>query len=110
MAYTHYDELENTLGGTAGEPKLAIPTFFEDNQPASFYPEDILLLVNNRDCASVAKRMATFWGQRHAVWVGYDSNGSVLKEPVVLQCPPYYPPHSSPLEKETRDTKPPVFP
>ncbi len=110
MAYTIWDELTPVSTAASFDERLEYCTAAEDSAPAPFYVEDILLLMAQSGCASISKKMATFWGQRRQVWVGHDSSSNVLKDVVALQCPPYYPPHTTQgVMLEERD-KPAIFP
>ncbi len=107
MAYTHWNELTPNAFGFRLQPCTAA----EDAESAPFYPEDIILVTNQPNCASISKKMATFWGRRHQVWVGHDSSGNVIEGDglIALRCPPYYPPATFAGMEETEASKPSGF-
>lgn len=106
MAYTTLSDLTTMASGK----KLDLCSAAEYSAPAPFYPEDIFRVMGQRNYDSIDKRMATFWGERHPVWVGFDSAGNVLEAVIALRCPPYYPPDTFPEVKETEADKPSGFP
>jgi hypothetical protein len=110
MAYTNWNELTPISSAASLDGRLEYCTPTEDGTPASFYTEDIALVTNQAGCVSISKKMATFWGQRHKVWVGHDSENRVIRGIVALQCPPYYPPHTSPGVEVFESDKPASFP
>ncbi|MCB0574584.1 MAG: hypothetical protein KDC61_08455 [Saprospiraceae bacterium] len=108
MAYTYWDELQpNSFG-----ERLELCTAEEDNDPAQFYVEDILRVINQSGCDSIGKRMATFWGRRLQVWAGFNNGNTELtgQAIIALQCPPFYPPYTFPGEEVTEALKPDGFP
>lgn len=110
MAYTNWNELTPVSSAASLDGRLEYCTPTEDGTPTSFYTEDILRVINQAGCVSISKKMATFWGLRLQVWVGHDSNNSIIQGVVALQCPPYYPPHTSPGVEATAAGKPAGFP
>ncbi len=91
MAYTTYDELEFLNGSI----RLEDCTPAEENEPAPFYPEDLIRISLQPNFYAVRKKMAKFWGERWQVWVGYDQNDQFLGDVIALRCPPYYQPYTT---------------
>ena len=111
MAYVRLEKLETISNGTvASGGKLRDCTPSEDAEPASFYPEDIIRITAQTGFASMQKQMATFWGETHQVWVGYDSMQNILTSVIATRCPPYYPPHTFPGVDISDMEKPEGFP
>jgi hypothetical protein len=118
MAFVNWDSLQLLdlplpPGTTTTDNKLRTCTAAEDTEPASFYPEDIIRITNQTDFSHLKKHMAKFWDVTKQVWVGYkmvESSEVLLKDVIVLRCPPYYPPHTLPGIDVSNTSKPPGFP
>jgi hypothetical protein len=100
MAYTTYNDLEPM--GLNGN-RLENCTAAEDQAASPFYPEDMLRLTQQPGFSYLQKHMATFWGRRWQVWVGYTINSTRLDNVIVLRCPPYYPEYTTVGVKVTKN-------
>lgn len=87
MAYVRLAKLENNS-------HLDDLTDLEESQANPFYVEDIIRVMSQTGFTSIQKKMATFWGERKQVWVGYNGT-TVLGDVIALPCPPYYPPYTT---------------
>ena len=110
MAHTNWYELTPVSSAVSLDGRLEYCTPTEEGTATPFYTEDILRVINQDGCVSISKKMATFWGLRLLVWVGHDSGNNVIKGVIALQCPPYYPPHTTVGVEATAAAKPSGFP
>jgi hypothetical protein len=92
MGYVRLEKLEPNAD--TGE-KLDLCTTSEKIKPASYYVEDIIEIMKHADFDRLEKRMATFWGERRPVWVGFRLNGTLIEDVIALKCPPYYYPQGA---------------
>jgi hypothetical protein len=107
MAHTKWSELAVVDG-----KRLHDCTPQELGAPDQFYGEDLKEVFLQDNIHTIAKKMATFWGRRNAVWVALDSNGDPLQAEalIALKCPPYYPPDTQPGMFVLESDKPAGFP
>ncbi len=114
MAYVNWNALQPTIKPPSDslylDEKLWLCTPTEESTPTPYYPEDIARMSNQAGFDYMSKHMGKFWDVAGPVWVGYQSNGAMLKDVIVLPCPPYYPPHSTQGVDISNQPKPNPFP